>query len=405
LGSRPEGAAAGGAPQGPKKAALSPPPTDSDARSEAVPQNSRRSSGRPARGSRPATDIRHRILRSRIFWLAAFAVAYVAVWIVLFFSFLQSRGAVPARLQAALDPDQGVLIVHSTLASPARWELQNAEATTLRVVSSPLDVYLPIQKAQCREVAKRLVSEGCRGGVFGGSTPFTVAWRHPQNVYATGPTSVFVAAGINSHQTSSAPDLGIGFPHGIRPYVCFLPPIHGKNMSSPDTLTLEAGQKDMALEVGSLSDSLACRSGIGIAFRETGRGPAGGLLLEGVRTAEFDATGMTTELERAAGSIVLEAPHKDVAFKTGDKVTMEGAGPLKSHLSLLGTRGRREVTVDGAKMASIRVDGHELVPTNLSRYRAWVIAAFFSGAGLLWSVIQISQFIHRRAAVATRAST
>jgi hypothetical protein len=311
---------------------------------------------RPA-GRQRAAERQARIRRWKLVAGVGAGVVYVAGWGIAYLVDLRNPAPVqvsvphvelaaprtPGKVDAALLPQVAV--------TGASWSLAAADAREVVVQRGAVTLELPYPRSACRRIA-HLLGSTCRGRAVGVAGLLDLAWPKRQQVLVSS------SPGDAVFTFPSRGQLGVQTQHaGVR--ICITP----QSSDAGPTLTSTRG----TVSLPSADAQVSCPPG-GVALRTTGGGAS--FALDGV-DGELDARGRAVRL-RGIASGSLEAVGTS-SFGARDVVRLTGAPRAEADV-MLDADGRASLEVPESRMASVEVNGQQLLPTNLSRNRDIVLA-------------------------------
>jgi hypothetical protein len=103
--------------------------------------------------------------------------------------------------------------------------------------------------------------------------------------------------------------------------------------------------------------------------------------------------GRRVKVAGANGSLEVLEPHDNIPLSGDEVVDIRGSPNLRADVQIA---GKNEVIVKSKSVESARIDGQEIVPTNLEENKSLVFSVLLGGLGLLWATLQLANFAHQR---------
>jgi hypothetical protein len=328
--------------------------------------------------------------RGFLFWLVVTAAVYLLCWALVFVLYLGKRSPVSVHLEATGFGSGAAITAGGGSTGSARWTLAGAlvRGFTVAGIDARAFVRLPVPPRECKNVARGL-GGSCRGRTVETISPLTASLSKFESLDAAGSHARRIVVTLPSGQSAngSVQQLAINTQGSRGPTACL-------SSTEAGTLTIGGG---LQLPLGGLLDSTPCDDGLRLRVRSGRPGQGAGLVLPATKSLTLTAIAPTAELAGATkGTLTITEPRDLRPLSDGGDVDLRGAGTLRVGIRA-GFAGRpTSVTIEPTHVTSARLDGEELVPTNLDRHRSIVITAFFGGLGLLWVLVQFAKFLQQQ---------
>ncbi len=345
----------------------------------------------PAKGEDAARAIHRRILRHRPLAIALAGTAYLGLWALFYALHLQNRPATPVRFAIEVDVDA------SNVATPLlRLTGAPEPLASWRIAADVRELIL--SESPRGQVAVPVGTQGCGAltppprTVCGGEEPTRVAgpaelrWESGLQPFVATYTGV-TRAGFTA-QAGNAGSGGLGVitegSGGIQ--ACF-------SQGGSGVLRLQSRSTSGRWLVPLEGPPLSCRGSLRLAV--TGGLDRDVIFLAGVRAPSITATAKTLEIPTAAsGFVALSGLDREQVVR--ETVHLRALEDAHARVTVDETLRHASLSAPIFTATSAKIGGEELLTTNLERSRWWLTAAFFGGAGLVWTLIQVGEYLKKR---------